>query len=176
MNLQSYLSFQIKMMQIKNNIWNTAKSEEARNMDTSHSNCIEANLLETSKWDPEFGEISKSLDLESIDQEICKLLDLPDDVLLIIVRRLNHFDLLSLSETCKRLNQLCLKTQSLWIDVDFSVWTSPVDKADARNHREFPWQNKKLGVGGFSFSQNSIVPDTLQYNRTIDGRNSKLLQ
>ena len=94
---------------------------EARNMDTSHSNCSEeANLLKDSKWDPEFGEISESLSLESIDEEICKLLDLPDDVLLLIVRRLNHFDLLSLSETCKRLNQLCLKTQSLWIDVDFS--------------------------------------------------------
>jgi len=76
------------------------------------------------------------------------LVTLPNETLLIILKYLSHSDLLSVSETCIRLNQFCLQVRSLWTEVDFSghpmEWKSMTKIMNCLHNR-----TKSLTLEGF---------------------------
>jgi len=67
---------------------------------------------------------------EPIDQSQSKLLQFSDDVMMLILNRLQSPDLLSLSESCRRFQALCLNTESLWKDANFS--NHPMDLRETK--------------------------------------------
>lgn len=54
------------------------------------------------------------------DQAGARILQLPDDVLMLILNNLSSLELIILADTCLRFKSLCLETKSLWLDPDFS--------------------------------------------------------
>ena len=54
------------------------------------------------------------------DQSGAGILQLPDDVLMLILNNLSSPELIKLADTCLRFKSLCLETKSLWLDPDFS--------------------------------------------------------
>jgi len=67
---------------------------------------------------------------EPIDQSQSKLLQFSDDVMMLILNNLKSPDLLALSESCRRFQALCLNTESLWIDANFS--NHPMDLKETK--------------------------------------------
>ena len=55
-----------------------------------------------------------------VDQSGARILQLPDDVLMLILNNLSSQELIILADTCIRFKSLCLETKSLWLDPDFS--------------------------------------------------------
>ena len=84
--------------------------------------------------------------------------DLPSEVLLEIFLRLNSYDLLRLSETCRKLNNFVLKTKSLWTNVDFTG--HPLDTKDFAQIIEYFHSNTvSIALEGF-LSPGTSLNDT----------------
>ena len=95
-----------------------------------------------------------------VDQSQSRLLQLSDDVLLEILKILSSHQLLVLSETCKRLETLCLDTRSLWVDVDFTG--HPMDiKSMKRVLKMLHNRTQSLTLEGFLGQRKSNISESL---------------
>ena len=54
------------------------------------------------------------------EQSGARILQLSDEVLMLILKKLTTLELIILADTCLRLKSLCLETESLWMNPDFS--------------------------------------------------------
>ena len=85
-----------------------------------------------------------------VDQSESALLQLSDDVIVIILQLLTSFDLLVLSETCLRLQSICLQTKSLWSSPNFT--DHPMDLTE-KIFETFQWENAKFDPWGIPEDQ-----------------------
>lgn len=91
-----------------------------------------------------------------IDQSESALLGLSDDVLVIILRLLSSFDLLILSQTCLRLESMCLQTNSLWTKPDFT--DHPMELKEMRKYLKlFNARTVSLTFEGFLKTKGQAV-------------------
>ena len=91
-----------------------------------------------------------------VDQSESALLRLSDDVIVIILRLLTSFDLLVLSETCLRLQSICLQTKSLWTSPYFT--NHPMELTEMRRYLKlFNERMRSLTLEGFLKTRGQVV-------------------
>ena len=94
--------------------------------------------------------------VQVVDQSQARILQLSDDVLLLILTQLPSPALLTLADTCLRLQSLCLRTESLWTQPDFSG--HPMDLRAMRNCLKlFNRRTKSLTFEGFLKTKGRVV-------------------